>query len=796
MKKTILCCLLVGAHSLQVWADTSLGTKCEAFLPTSFYSSTVIAQKDADAVAKGAPYGQRTAPSNGGRYWVVYSDRDHNVTYSSPSKTSGRYKELNFNDKVRIAKISGDFALVYKEPAEGSQYPNISGIAESMGWIPMSNLLLWSSCPVDKKGIYNKALLVANIDRADEKKDMGKVYKNPETRSGEGLMKTDMNIYFVMKRASNGLVLLAREYSLGGISSQVLYGWVSESSYIKWNQRSCLEPTWVEKDVEYFRGKSVDIYPTSNLSGQRAAHFKFGSENGDPNPATRFRMPREALRFPILDRDVKDTTLYKCTTFGQIGHALNYAVELQKQKIERISDEIYNALQLNLIIVIDGTASMGKYYEPVKEAIRQGSSTVFRDDFTFRVGVVIYRDYADGDNMIEVLPMTNPSEPAFAAFLDNGGASGYGIKSSPKDRTKEEALFQGIKAALDANRLGYRKSESNLMVVIGDCGNDLKDKQVLLEDLVNQLVANNINLMSFQVRRDNIQAYSLFNLQMGDIMNKNIRQQYSNLNVGISPKMERSADGYDLKSDVKRQFFIASERHANEMGKDMETAKLVALIQNSLVSFSKSVQDRLDVIGNGEKLFEYNTDTRDDLEAEVDSAYYISRLGKEFYQQLKETNSMSAFTGYTPKRDKSGRSYWKPIIYISADEFNHLIERLAPVNTVAQRKSDDRKPYVDALKALLKSLLPDLSDAELDQKGVGEVMGLITGLNESSQALKGPKLVDIQDPKAVSHEEYLKLTTGFREKYAKLRNIKNRSYRYALDFNGEKYYWIPLDDMP
>ena len=189
MKKTFANIIfLIGIFQV-AQADVSLGNRCEAFLPASFYSHTVLYKGDADAIANSSDYGQNQQPSGGRKhYWVAYSDRANNTTYNSPSISSGEFSHLRFNEKVRIAKIQNGFALAYREPVEGLTYPNISDNAEPRGWIPMKNLLLWSTCPTDSKGIYEKALLAANIDAKDKVADMGRVYDNPKTKSGNARM--------------------------------------------------------------------------------------------------------------------------------------------------------------------------------------------------------------------------------------------------------------------------------------------------------------------------------------------------------------------------------------------------------------------------------------------------------------------------------------------------------------------------------------------------------------------------------------------------------------------------------
>lgn len=796
MKKTLANIFFLICIFQIALADVTLGTRCEVFLPASFYSNSVLYKVDADAIANSSDYGQKQQPSGGSkRYWVAYSDRDNNTTYNSPSTESGEYSHLLWNEKVIIAKIKDGFALVYREPVVKAVYPSISEYAESRGWVPMKNLLLWTSCPTDSKGIYEKAILAANVDALDKVADMGRVYRNPTTKSGNDRVKTDMNIYFVMKHGENDLVLLSKDYNLGGSSDDRLYGWVSESSFIKWEQRSCLEPTWNLQDVSYFKGNSVNTYIDKTMT-KRGSWFLFGrSQNPDEKEGSpyQYRLPKETLRFPILDNDTGDSTIYKCTTFGHLGGSLNAAIDLQREITLHLDKVMSKIMHMNLIIVIDGTSSMKPFYAPVKEAIKEGTKFI-RPGYTFKVGVVIYRDYPDGEYVTEYLPMVEQDDPRLAKFLDNGGE--YGIKSVAP--TWEEALYQGISLGLDYKKMGYSQDESNLMVIVGDCGNNENDKKIDPDDLANKMLNSKMNLITFQVRRENQEAFLLFNQQLRSLMMSTVRGIYKKLSKNLKPRMKDVAYGYDLKSNLSdivnedSEYYVYQVRQADD-GHEMDARILAALINNGLGDFADAIKKRLDLVVNQGNIF---GPSKDSLVQEVDSAVFYDMLGNELFHKVKESNTMIAFTGYTSKRDNSGRDYWKPIIFISTDEFVNLLQRLEPVNRISVEKKNDRKGYVDAMKALLRSLIPDISEEDMFNKNINEIMALISGLNESSQAFKGPSLVDILDPKVVTDSEFFEIVTSFARKYRELNNIRTKGYRYQKTFNRVKYYWIPIDFLP
>ena len=80
--------------------------------------------------------------------------------------------------------------------------------------------------------------------------------------------------------------------------------------------------------------------------------------------------------------------------------------------------------------------------------------------------------------------------------------------------------------------------------------------------------------------------------------------------------------------------------------------------------------------------------------------------------------------------------------------------------------------------------------------GYNEVMATVAGLNEAATALKGPSILEIANPQAVSHTEYASLVSDFRKKFQMLQRLKSTPYKYTRVFKGLKYYWLPVEDLP
>ena len=279
-----------------------------------------------------------------------------------------------------------------------------------------------------------------------------------------------------------------------------------------------------------------------------------------------------------------------------------------------------------------------------------------------------------------------------------------------------------------------------------------------------------------------------------------MKRQYAKLYKGVKVRFKEINGGYDLKINAENQYRIGSMRYA-DANSDMNPSRLTSLLDNQFGKYAEMLTNQSNTMARMEDIikragnFDFNTDTRDDIETALDSAEIVKRIGLKYYNQIKNSNSMVAYTGYAKKKNEGDRNYWKPVVFISVQEYNELMSRLLSVYNVAKTGKLDRTPYVAAMKGILRSLVPDITDEEMDRRGVDEVMRMVNGLNESTNALKGYTLLEIQSKEVVSDAKYRELLTNFRRKFEKLQQIKN-NYQFKLKLNNTTYYWLPMEDMP
>jgi len=755
------------------------------------FKRDIIKMSELKQFMKTGNWGQSTDTKE---YWNVWSDRSNNQTYNGPSESSGECEKLKFNQSLRIAKIEKGYALVYEEPMNGMTYPVISQQARCMGWVKMENLLLWENCPTNDLGIYHKALIVANVEGWSKAGNLNydKSYKNPVTKDGQENVKTDMTFYFVMKEMGE-YVLLARSSKMSkGSTDQHLYAWVNKNTYVPWDQRTCLEGNWSPAVADNLKGEKVGVYKGE----KKGTEITLGRENGaTTNPATKYRFPKKRLRFPLLNIT---NTKYELTAFatpdGKASEFVEDEAELdQASKAEQVKEDLMEENnKINLIVVIDGTSSMGNYYKPMQDAIQKAYETFgHQNGVKVKAGAVIYRDYADGKYMIESVPMTDPNDEKLREFLANGGE--YGIKSSPRDRTSAEALYQGLNAALNAEKMGYSERNSNLMFVVGDCGNDVNDNRISQQDLIEKCAKLKINLVAFQVRNKDDASFNDFRRQMGAILRGNVKKQYKE-----ALKWNVLSDGIVLGAVENVQATVMAGLRNADKGEDMSPQKLNDIIKDNYIKFENVIKKKVDVINHAEDYFVKDFDQIKDADEMAENSMALDFLKSSFTPEqqkiILKRGLVTAFNGTTAQKASNGQDYWKPVLFITGDEFASLMETLKTVYEGA--KVGERKAYANSLKKMIQTILPDITDEEMNHKDIKEVMDLVTGLIVKTKSLSNHTILEIQDEKIVSQSEFDGIISDFKQKYDHLNNIRTSTYEFSVQVQGVRWYWLPVEEMP
>lgn len=757
-----------------------------------------------------APHGQTDKKKTGHSYWVVFSDRANNPVYNNPD---GKKKcgALGFGEKLRIAEIKNGYGLVYDDPK--TNYPEISPLATSKGWIPLDNLLLWDRGLSDDVGISQKAVVASNLDKAGQLKDSEsrKRYDSPSGGNSKTL-KPDMRFYFILKRIG-GKVLL-------GLNSQIdnssdIFGWVDVDSFVPWNSRTCLEPTWSVENVPYFAKNNIiwKVYPSRDkMTGMAPAQGVFRSDISRKKEEQTDRygyeysfrlMPKTYLRFPILDGG--DDQTYYCTTFGTLNKGESKSkglTDAEKNKLDDSRDFATERLRqrrvVNLVIVIDGTSSMKPYFKSVMKVLNEIDK--FFVDTKVNVGVTIYRDKEDKEYITESFPsegmFTEPKNQNLRKWLESGGK--YTVKSiAPGNK---ESVFYGMNTALDLFFPSDKdlKYQSNIMLVIGDCGDNGKMK-VTRETIIDKLVAQNISLMGFQVTNKRIPDYTLFNNQLCDIMKRSVQARYDKMSKNpqiIKPTELPDGRGYEMSNSDGLDFYLGIHRNNPKFDEPMLTEDLTLIIEEILNKWKNSVDALSTYLANiidhgGAESFVEN-----DVEGtQLIKDAVVEMLGgdESVLDVLLKQNALLSFRGYAKKKQDT-RDLFKVVVFMPDNELKNLLQSLEDVYTAAQKSTMDRRPYYEAMKSLAKSVL---AQKEIKTASYYAILAKVFGIADYKPK-HNYSLEDILDPNVVSRKEYGDIVQSMNQSIENLQKVVSSDYPFTYETagTGDKYYWLPSEYLP
>ena len=134
------------------------------------------------------------------------------------------------------------------------------------------------------------------------------------------------------------------------------------------------------------------------------------------------------------------------------------------------------------------------------------------------------------------------------------------------------------------------------------------------------------------------------------------------------------------------------------------------------------------------------------------------------------------------------------MLFITGDELASLLETLKVVYNGAS--TGKRKAYVDSMKKLIQTILPDITDEEMNQKDIKEVMNLVTGLIVKTKSLSSHTIREIQDEKIVPEKQFEAIISDFKDKYETLSQIHSTDYEFSVVVQGVRWYWLPMEELP
>ena len=767
---TLLLLILIFVSILSLKGQTNLPSK--AIFRPKFLSGFDYTREQWETKIKNQDWG-----TQGSGYWIVYSDRANNYTYTTPGGVT-RFDTLKFKERVFIARISTGYALIYQETSPDTKSLSISPNAKSKGWIKLDNLLLWNSCPVDAYKIYDKGVVVNNLNTLDSSQYIEispEFQQDPELKITATVKALKLEFYFIYKEVGNAL-LIGKESLITGSNSEnsVIQGWIGAQHIARWNQRSCLEPVNGENNINL--SQQANVRPAIFLEESQAIVYKDSGkmDRAYIKPVIELqRMSPYSFRFPILS--TTHEFVHNVVTIGNMGQ--QKVTEKDKAEAKKKYEELTNRQsKINIVFVVDATTSMQQYYQPIVRALLDTNLIKMNEHQKIRFGAVAYRDYVDGEKVAEYVKLTDQIAPV-KTFLENTVA-----KSHPDDKDLPEALYKGMEKAL-SDQMGFNKDESNFIILVGDCGNHPQDPTGLtLDQIVNKLDTFSVNMIAFQANnRKSEPSYSQFITQVQDMIRKTITWS-----LGTAVRFDQVRSGYRESVAVgrNRQKIIVGGYSYCAPDQSQVPDSLDKLVKRKFVDFNNQVTDWLVVLNNLLNVGHNTAVWTDEI------IQWLKKKGFNDAQIKILQGEEIKVNGYTSAKILNPPlTVFDYTIFMSKVDYDLLIKNLRIINIpiTTNRKRD----FINALSSLALSYTGSFNAENVMDYSVDDIMKVILGIPKVNNSLK----INLKEIPTLPQPTFNKYILDLQQKLSELEQIQFDEH-YYFKSNGHIYYWIPLSEMP
>ena len=757
--------------------------------------------------------------------WMVFSDRGRNKTYTAQDFTV-QMKTMDFLEPFYVVGETDAAVHIYKDEDAGT---NLSPSAVDYGWVAKDKLLLWRKPLYNENDIMRKGMILNTEAALQQPLEKGegsivKFYDDPELRIKNDKISNLYTIFYIYKLypdASNPKsALLGIDFNVNkGTVENAIWGWVSFSKLSPWDHRVAILPTTDEAAIA--ERKSKGIRSSVFCDETQARLFRTGASYdascelwSNDLYKTQNQYVGNFMRFPVLEDIAKIKARQGDMKIGFIGDIKGSEGDLVDPHdyalLQKKANELHlKSRNINIIFVIDGTTSMGVYYPKISEGIISAMGKLNSEETSnkFRFGAVIYRDYAEGNRITEIIQLTKDPEE-IARQLRAVNAKDF------QDKDEPEAVFYGIKTAIQAMNLP--PEETNNMFLIGDAGNHIRkdDSQVPENEIVELLTKYNYNFYAFQVHNSGTTPYYSFTSQMKLILIKVNQNQYLNsLKMANPMQQQLVAPETDILPDRKKRLYCSE--HPYIFGGvyycDAKTSLPADTLKKKIVTSIKAINDStnrlLDIVncvinggGSIANCLGLKSEGSQSFNPEAPFWKYISKISmpaKNLEILISERYQIYS-KGFAPQKQASLKNpLWQYELFYTSDEIYELsrsFNALVNGRTGAER----REKFQLAWKTLLKGHIGNINPEEFENMTIEEIEKQVFGLPGTSAFLK-LRFRDIDDKAKLSDQEleiWIYKIESNKSKIERIMNLSKGFEEYSFLSNDQRYFWIPQTFLP
>jgi len=776
--------------------------------------------------------------------WIVYSDRSENG-YEDEYSNGFKSGELKIGQPLVVYNVKANRIQVGNLPQrEGKKYKN-----EILGWIDAKRLILSSKAVLGTKGGPRKGMVLTSVDAFDQDDDIVEILENnyyfqSPIFSGSKSVERDtqakkFQFLFILKQTPNGYLLSSTD-NLGldiKRSHLNIRGWLPSGKITLWEHRVCLEPTNEPDVVDKHINKKFHVIDEEYNFDKYLQSGQLGNKSWTLREIELdYKRPlAHVMRMPILSgwRNETDANKKIAAIAQMIADEDENDVEIE---IENKGDQIAKLKsqlakmeelekQINILFVIDGTASIRKYGPSASNAVSEFMKTMRSDLSTnnFRFALGVYRHYVDSKN---------PTFPdyeceSWTANEDIIKKKLESLKFASSNPKHEESLFMGLTRSInDAN---FNPDETNIVVLIGDAGNDNEDfrQEYTVEKVVDLVHRKKINLISFQVNYPAKKAYAFFNKEVNQIIEKSASKHIeSGIDAGSDTYKDYRYDfnGEDqtyflrytgsntlTSNDIAPSFgFLNYAVKGASMNTDVFEMNLVKTLKDYVIKVDNLTRSLADAVSGstgetGDVRKNRNKKIVDGPVMSPGFKDYLKRKGftDEEIDEIANQGEISAqgyFTINHPNvySESFDEPAFKPVIFISKDYKDKMDSQLDQISSVNknQRIEKKREAMFYAIIGILKSILGDeMSEDRLQLYTFDQVWNEVLGVPfMGNPTMKNQPIHYIKTD--MNNDEFNDFYINFLGEVREFKLFNPDDEYTKWKKSGQTYYWIPLEMVP
>lgn len=768
-------------------------TSCQVKLPAKKTPEpSQYGQVDNSPVVNGFP--KKSVP------WIAISDRSRNTAYLDKSDEKS-YKEVKFLEPLMVLKHRDGMVKVAEYVPDALMKKVSSKSIKTYGWIPESDLLLWSNSLKSEKTGYpvRVAVVPSNSDviKSAEryyKNDSIMVFNSPSLIETAKVKIPNGQIVYVYKQAENNkrfLVGKRPSVDIDSISTS-LYGWVSSNVISAWGERSAVKMKNTTGVTETALGLHEGSPGGTDVDHRTAILLT------DVNKRT----PLENIYPVSLALNEAPTPDSKTKYFTNIlDYSKNYVFNVLGEPIyfDRYKEITEKNKKINIVFALDISASNAPYAPIVKSLLQDLQLRFEKPTYfnTVKYGVVLYKNNSCGDNV--AVSNLSSDYSKVTTFID---------QKSNEMNCPSNSAYQPVNEGLMAagNLLSNVPDETNIVITVGTSANQGGN----MSGVINSLTQAQARLIMFQTNARTSDTYNDFVLLAENVVTntaKNIaelkKQKIINQNDVLTKNNFSLVEGdegvFSLnypKQSMSQGFVIFPKKGdiatPGHLKKSVDS--LIAQVTLDNQTLDKSLNDNFhSSVGAG----------RTDVDLKYKYLYpgLTNPVPAGIAAQLINYGSPFLVKGFIPSELKDFKPGLEKGILISETEYDNLKAFYTEVyqNTGAERADFNQSRAINEYIKILKKYNPTtkfMDKGDLYDQPMSYAVGVSTGFDNSEEELMSKyKLKGWKKSKIVTNETARSYFRHYKDLADRMLTHRNDP-AVKIQQNGQTFYWLNEYFMP